>query len=61
MPLGIYAIVCATKSDTLFNNKQYEEAKKKAEEAKKFSIIGIILGVVAFTVYFFVMLIAGCM
>ena len=61
LPLGIYAIICASKSDSLFNSKQYEEAKTKAEEAKKYSVISIILGAVAYIIYFFIMLIAGCM
>ncbi len=43
-PVGIYAIICANKVDSLYNAGQYEEAVKQAADAKKWSIIGAAAG-----------------
>ena len=46
LPFGIYAIVKAAKVNGLYIAGQYEEAEANAKEAKKWSIIGIVIGVV---------------
>lgn len=44
LPLGIVAIIKASKVNSLYLCKQYEAALLTAEEAKKWSIIGIAVG-----------------
>ena len=46
LPLGIVAIVKATKVDGLYMAKQYEAAQAAADDAKKWSIYAIVSGVV---------------
>lgn len=45
LPLGIVAIVKASKVETLWFNGHYTEAQKNADDAKKYSRIGIGIGV----------------
>ena len=56
LPLGIVAIVKASNVDSLYYAKQYEAAQAAADEAKKWSIYGIIAGVV---INAFVLLLQG--
>jgi len=51
LPLGIVAIIKATKVDTYYANRQYNEAIQAAEEAKKWSYWGIGLSVVGIVLY----------
>lgn len=46
LPIGIYAILRASKVNSLFAAQQYEEAQKAADDAKKWSLIGIGVGLV---------------
>ena len=55
LPTGIYAIILATKVDSLWNSGQYDEARLKAEEAKKWSMIGAGIGIVVSILYGIVM------
>ncbi|MBQ8158112.1 MAG: CD225/dispanin family protein [Prevotella sp.] len=52
LPLGIVAIVKANSVNTLYLMKQYDAANQAAQEAKKWSIIGIVLSVVGSLIYF---------
>ena len=51
LPFGIVAIVKASKVDSLFNTGQYLAAQNAADEAKKWSLIGIGVGVVVSVIY----------
>ncbi|MBO4663272.1 MAG: CD225/dispanin family protein [Bacteroidaceae bacterium] len=46
LPLGIIAIIKAASVDGLYNTKQYEAAQAAADDAKKWSVYGIIAGAV---------------
>lgn len=52
LPTGIYAIIQASKVDKLYMSGDYDEATKASSEAKKWSIIGIVLAVVGWILYF---------
>ena len=52
LPLGIVAIIKANSVDTLYMMKQYSAAINAAKETKKWSIIGIVLSVVFWILYF---------
>lgn len=51
LPLGIVAIVKASKVNEYFALRQYELAQKAANEAKKWSFIGVGLGLVCQIIY----------
>lgn len=51
LPLGIVGIVKANKVNTLYNGGQYEAAKEAAKEAKKYSIIGIVICAAIILIY----------
>ncbi len=51
LPFGIVAIVKATKVDSYFNVGQYQAAQNAADEAKKWSLIGIGIGFVVSIIY----------
>lgn len=51
LPFGIVAIVKASKVNSLYLMKQYDLAQKTADEAKKWSLIGIICGLVVYVIY----------
>lgn len=51
LPLGIVSIVKSAKVNTLWAQGQHDEARKTAEDAKKFAIWSAIAGVVVGVVY----------
>lgn len=59
LPFGIYAIIKASKVNGFYMAGMYNEAVNAANEAKKWSTIGIITGlviqVIYMAVYFFVL------
>lgn len=57
LPLGIVGIVKANKVNNLYNEGQYDAAQEAAKEAKKYSIIGIVISVAIILIY---VIIAGC-
>lgn len=51
LPLGIYAIILSNKVNTCFSLGQYEAAERYANDAKKWSVIGIIVGLICQIIY----------
>ena len=51
LPAGIYAIIRAMKVNEFYMMKQYEEAILAANDAKKWSIIGIVVGAIGSVLY----------
>lgn len=51
LPFGIYAIILSSKVNTLYLAGQYDLAVQKSQEAKKFSMIGIGLGLAFIVIY----------
>ena len=51
LPTGIYAIIQASKVDKLYMSGEYDQAEKAAGEAKKWSIIGLVLAVGGWILY----------
>lgn len=51
LPLGIVAIIKSTSVESLWREGRYEEAKKAANDAKKFSIWGAIAAGVFIVLY----------
>lgn len=51
LPAGIYAIIRAMKVNDYYMMKQYEEATLAANDAKKWSIIGIVAGAIGSILY----------
>ena len=51
LPAGIYAIIRAMKVNDYYMMKQYEEATLAANDAKKWSIIGIVGGAIVSILY----------
>lgn len=51
LPTGIYAIILSSKVDNLYIAGEYDEAVRVAGESKKWSIVGIILSVIAWIIY----------
>lgn len=51
LPLGVVAIIKASKVGKLFAAKQYDEAEKASADAKKLSYIGIGVGLVIQVLY----------
>lgn len=52
LPTGIYAILRAMKVNDYYMMKQYDAAVAALNDAKKWSIIGIVLGAVGSILYF---------
>lgn len=59
LPLGIVAIVKASKVNSYYLAGQYELAEQASKDAKKWSIIGIISGIVINIIYYVFMGIYG--
>ena len=57
-PLGVYAIIQASKVDGLYLMGEYEEARMKADDAKKWSIIGMVCSIIGWLIYF-ILIVAG--
>lgn len=51
LPAGIYAIIRAMKVNDYYAMKQYDEANLAANDAKKWSIIGIVGGAIVSILY----------
>lgn len=51
LPFGIVGIIKASKVNSLYIAKQYSAAQKSADDAKKWSIIGIVTGLVVYVIY----------
>lgn len=51
LPLGIYAIILANKVDTLYMTGHYEDAQKASDDAKKWSLIGMIGSLILSVLY----------
>ncbi|EID33548.1 MULTISPECIES: CD225/dispanin family protein [unclassified Prevotella] len=52
LPFGIYAIIRSMKVNDYYMMKQYDAAAAAAADAKKWSIIGIVTGVIFQIIYF---------
>lgn len=59
VPLGVYAITLANKVDTLYYLGEYQRAEMASQDAKKWSIIGIVISFMTCFVYIFLVLILG--
>jgi hypothetical protein len=46
LPFGIAGIIFAAKVNSLYDQSQYEEAKRASSNAKKWTMIGLIIGLV---------------
>ena len=51
LPFGIVGIIKATKVDSYYNAGQYQAAQAAANDAKKWSLIGIVVGLVVQIIY----------
>lgn len=58
---GIFAIIKATQVSSLWAQGQYAEAQASADAAKKWGIIGIVAGVVAWVLYIILAVVGGIM
>ena len=58
LPVGVYAIILASKVDGLYLMGEYEEARMKADDAKKWSIIGMVCSIIGWLIYF-IIIVAG--
>lgn len=56
LPTGIYAIVRAAKVESLYLSGYYEESLRASEDALKWSIISLCVGVAGGLVYFVLLL-----
>jgi hypothetical protein len=52
LPFGIVAIVNAAQVNGYLANGNYEAARRSSDEARKWSTIGFVLGVIAWILYF---------
>lgn len=51
LPLGIVAILKSTSVEKLWNQGRYDEAKKAADDAKKYSIWGAVIAGIGIILY----------
>ena len=61
LPLGVVAIIYATKVDGLYRSGDYSGAQEAADNAKKYAQYGIIAGIIVGVIYFFIGIICGFM
>ncbi len=59
LPLGIVAIINATKVNSAFDTGNHAEAQKASENAKKWMKYGLIAGVVGIVLYVVLVLVLG--
>ncbi|MCM1311741.1 MAG: CD225/dispanin family protein [Bacteroides sp.] len=59
IPTGVYAIYCSSQVDTLSRMGDYDGALGKASEAKKWAIIGAVVGLVGGFLYSIIMILAN--
>lgn len=59
LPMGVAAIISASKVDKLYYAGQYNAAEEASNRAKKYSMIGAILGIIVSLVYFTICFIGG--
>ena len=60
LPLGIVAIINAAKVDGLYRSGDYSGAQEAANNAKKYALYGLVIGIIWIVVYFFILM-AGAM
>ena len=59
VPTGVYAIVLASKVDRLYYTGEYEKAEMVAADAKKWSIVGMVISLTFWIVYIIIVIIFG--
>lgn len=59
LPFGIAGIINASKVDSRYAGGDYEGAERSAAEAKKWTKIGFIVGLVGIALYFLLIVIIG--
>lgn len=59
LPMGVAATISASKVDKLYYAGQYNAAEEASNRAKKYSMIGAILGIIVSLVYFTICFIGG--
>ena len=60
LPLGIVAIINAAKVDGLYRSGDYSGAQEAANNAKKYALYGLVIGIIWIVIYFFILM-AGAM
>ena len=60
LSLGIVAIINAAKVDGLYRSGDYSGAQEAADNAKKYALYGLVIGIIWIVVYFFILM-AGAM
>lgn len=60
LPLGIVAIINAAKVDGLYRSGDYSGAQEAADNAKKYALYGLVIGIIWIVIYFFILM-AGAM
>lgn len=59
IPFGIVAIIKASRVSPLYYEGHYEAAQNMADSAKKYSILGLVLGIIRNILYFFFCILVG--
>ena len=59
VPFGIYAIVLANRVETLYYAGKYKEAEMVAQDSKKWSIIGIVTGIIFAITYIVIIIVSA--
>ena len=59
LPIGIYAIIQASKVHDLWRSGYYDAAVKAANDARRWSFIGAVVSIVACAIYFVLALLIG--
>jgi hypothetical protein len=59
LPTGIYAIIQASKVHDLWNRGYYDEARRCADSARRWSIIGAVASVAIGALYFIAIILTG--
>ena len=56
LPLGIVAIINAAKVDGLYRSGDYSGAQEAANNAKKYALYGLVIGIIWIVIYFFILM-----